>query len=106
MIEIYFTKEQLEKMKILNEYHLEKHKEKQTIMAMSEFAELIHALSKSQLNKTYSLQDIHEEIFDAYMTLLQMYQIYVVEHDLENIFKIIVNNKIERELWRWNIDRN
>jgi len=100
--------DQLEDMKRLRDFHIERHRALQPVQAIQEFCELSQELTnyliRIALGKDVNYLSLYNELFDAYSILLTTYQIFVKDHNQENMFMIVADQKINREVQRWLIE--
>ena len=99
--------DQLKDMKTLRDFHVNNHRELQPLQAIQELNELSQELTKYMINVALSRDvnylNIYNELFDSFSLLLTMYKIFVKDLNQENMFIIVADQKINRELKRWNL---
>ena len=82
-----------------------RHRELQPVQAIQEFCEfsqeLTNYLIRVKLGKDVNYLNLYNEMFDAYSLLLAMYQMFVKDQYQEGMFMIVADQKISRELTRW-----
>lgn len=103
MIEL--REDQIADMAKLRGYHIKEHRELQPVQAIQELCELSQELTnyliRTGLKKEVNYLNIYSELFDAYNLMLTTYQMFVKDLNQEEMFQMIADGKIQRELLRW-----
>jgi len=99
-----YTHSQKEAMKKLSDFHLKEGLEGQLFKTIEEFSSLIKMICKYALEEVnYYDFNLLDELFDADFMIFQMKRELLKDEYTKIVFNRIVDEKLERELKRWEL---
>lgn len=99
---IPLSKEQKMDMQKITDWYLKHTKDKQILYCIQELSELTQQLTKVELGISNN-KKVYEELFDAYWTIGQIYQMLVTDLEDTALFNKIVSTQIDRSMKRLNL---